>query len=332
MPAGNPIRLLVVEDNEADADLTLEAIIRLWGEDCVIDAAGSLGVALDKLGKSTPDAVILDLHLPDSKPQDTVRAISSRYSSIPIIVLTGSGDEGTARASLMLGAQDYIFKSDLSRVDLKRAVLYSIERKWIEAALKASNENLDRANSILAVTSEISREILEKGTDIDGMLDLAGTELALDFLFILCCNDGGKVCKVWSSGCQDGVRECITDVNFVLADEVKKELCDTIRSGMPYSVRGSELPPALYAITTAAGIPEDTFVVITPVTIGGEPWGLFGYCAKLSDGWSTAEVAALESLSRIGASVLVRSRKEKQLLTEMEKRFSEIKDRINGHG
>jgi DNA-binding response OmpR family regulator len=64
------------------------------------------------LSSSTPDLVILDLMLPDLDGFEICKMMKNdtRYSSIPIIMLTAKGQERDKVAGLDLGADDYLTK------------------------------------------------------------------------------------------------------------------------------------------------------------------------------------------------------------------------------
>jgi DNA-binding response OmpR family regulator len=59
---------------------------------------------------SRPDAVILDIKLPDTTGADVLARILELDESIPVVMLSGSDDEDMARTLLKLGAMDYIRK------------------------------------------------------------------------------------------------------------------------------------------------------------------------------------------------------------------------------
>ena len=58
---------------------------------------------------SSPDLILLDLHLPDGDGRDVCRTIRAR-SGVPIIILTARGTETDRIVGLELGADDYVVK------------------------------------------------------------------------------------------------------------------------------------------------------------------------------------------------------------------------------
>ncbi|HEY6204177.1 MAG TPA: response regulator transcription factor [Candidatus Limnocylindria bacterium] len=85
--------------------------------------------ALATARASRPDLVVLDLGLPELDGLDVARALR-RDSTVPIVMLTGRGDEADKIAGLEIGADDYVTKpfSPKELVARIRAVLRRTER------------------------------------------------------------------------------------------------------------------------------------------------------------------------------------------------------------
>ena len=91
--------------------------------------------------KETFDAVLLDLNLPDCHGFDTFSSVHCRFPKVPIIVLTGSVDEELATKAVKEGAQDYLFKDELTSRNLSHASLFAIQRKRIEDKLVVAKKD-----------------------------------------------------------------------------------------------------------------------------------------------------------------------------------------------
>jgi two-component system KDP operon response regulator KdpE len=65
--------------------------------------------ALELLGQ-TPDPIVLDLGLPDTKGHELLRTIRARNEKVPIVVLSSRGDEAGKVQALDYGADDYVTK------------------------------------------------------------------------------------------------------------------------------------------------------------------------------------------------------------------------------
>jgi two-component system, OmpR family, KDP operon response regulator KdpE len=99
-------RILVVDD-EPQIVRGLRLILRDAGY--VVDAAETREQALAAVAARPPDAIVLDLVLPDGTGVDVCREVR-RWSRLPIVVLSAVGDEREKVRALDAGADDYITK------------------------------------------------------------------------------------------------------------------------------------------------------------------------------------------------------------------------------
>jgi PAS domain S-box-containing protein len=132
------LRILLVEDNAGDARLVLELLRGITNVE--LEWVESLSAALGHLEQNFADIVLLDLGLPDSQGLDSVNRLTNRMPALPIIVLTGLGDDELALEALKAGAQDYMVKGLVETDMLMRSIRYSMGRKMAEVALRESDE------------------------------------------------------------------------------------------------------------------------------------------------------------------------------------------------
>ena len=99
-------RILVVDD-EPQILRALQTSLRGAGYDVVTATTGA--EALTAAAMQPPDAVILDLVLPDTRGTDVCRELRT-WSTVPVIVLSVVGDEDEKVAALDAGADDYVTK------------------------------------------------------------------------------------------------------------------------------------------------------------------------------------------------------------------------------
>ena len=99
-------RVLVVDD-EPQIVRALKVILR--GAGYATQQAESKRGALDAVSVRPPDAMVLDLVLPDGSGVEVCEDVR-RWSSLPIIVLSAVGDEREKVRALDAGADDYITK------------------------------------------------------------------------------------------------------------------------------------------------------------------------------------------------------------------------------
>lgn len=135
--------VLLVEDNPGDVRIVKELFRDTGTRDVRLESVGSLAEASARLGAGGVDAALADLGLPDSQGLETCRRLRERAGrTTAIIVLTGNQDEEIGLAAIREGADDYLIKGQISGPLLVRAIKYSLERKRVEEALRAKNEEL----------------------------------------------------------------------------------------------------------------------------------------------------------------------------------------------
>ncbi len=99
-------KVLVVDDEQQ----ILRALrTGLRGAGYEVETADSVESALAEAAMRPPDAVILDLILPDGTGIDVCRELR-KWSSVPVIVLSAVGEEREKVAALDAGADDYVTK------------------------------------------------------------------------------------------------------------------------------------------------------------------------------------------------------------------------------
>jgi two-component system KDP operon response regulator KdpE len=99
-------RVLVVDD-EPQIVRGLKIILRDAGY--AVEAAETKAQALAALGSRPPEALVLDLKLPDGEGVEVCREVR-RFSRLPILVLSAVGDEREKVRALDAGADDYVTK------------------------------------------------------------------------------------------------------------------------------------------------------------------------------------------------------------------------------
>jgi PAS domain S-box-containing protein/putative nucleotidyltransferase with HDIG domain len=136
------LQVLLVEDNPGDARLIRAMLTEDHNSSSFeITWADRLSKALEALNTNPPEAVLLDLSLPDSQGLSTVATVVKNAPDAPIVILTGNEDEALATRALQDGAQDYLPKSQLTGALLERTIRYSIDRKLAEQSLRDSEEH-----------------------------------------------------------------------------------------------------------------------------------------------------------------------------------------------
>lgn len=135
-------RILLVEDQVEHQDLILRHLRNnaYYSVESRTSAFASESLAL--LQQEEFDVLLLDLSLPDSGPEDTLREFTEKFPHLPIIVLTSLIDPKLIENAIDWGAQDFLDKGQLNSEIVARSIRYSIQRKQTLNHLAQQNEAL----------------------------------------------------------------------------------------------------------------------------------------------------------------------------------------------
>jgi PAS domain S-box-containing protein len=125
--SGEMIEILLVDDNEDHVELIRRAFMD-DGKKVSFTIANTLAKAQALVQESTPELMIVDFRLPDGEGIALLPG-SIEAQTIPVIMLTGQGDENIATAAIKAGALDYIVKSSKSFLAMPRIVERTL-REW----------------------------------------------------------------------------------------------------------------------------------------------------------------------------------------------------------
>ena len=103
------IRVLYAEDNRQDADLT-KSFFDAHVPDIALEIVHTADECLSQLQARHFDALLLDHHLPDMDGGELLKELANRKLAVPVIMVTGTGDEQLVVRLLRLGAMDYVPK------------------------------------------------------------------------------------------------------------------------------------------------------------------------------------------------------------------------------
>ncbi|HEY2929663.1 response regulator [Piscinibacter sp.] len=139
-----PIRVLLIEDNPADARLIEFMLAEAPGLTFEFAWVDNLTAGVERLRARDTDVVLLDLGLPESTGLETLERLFAQNTRVPtLVVLSGLTDEGVAVRALQSGAQDYLVKGQVDSPLLVRAIRYAIGRSSAEEALREAHAELE---------------------------------------------------------------------------------------------------------------------------------------------------------------------------------------------
>jgi len=154
---GSPLRVLVVDDEPNIAELVRMA---LRYEGWEVDVAHNGTKAVTAAKSNRPDAVVLDMMLPDIDGMETLRRLRGHLPDIPVVFLTARDSVEDRVAGLTAGGDDYVTKP------------FSLEElvARVRALLRRAGAQAAEATSVLVVgdlqLDEDSHEVRRGDDDI----------------------------------------------------------------------------------------------------------------------------------------------------------------------
>jgi two-component system cell cycle sensor histidine kinase/response regulator CckA len=139
------LRLLIIDQSEADAELTLQELRRA-GFHCTSQIARTRGEFLEHLSRFPYDIVLADYRLPGWTGMEAFAALRQSGCEVPFILVTETLDEEVAVECLRQGVIDFVLKDHLSRLPIVVARALGEKsirdaRTFIVEALRQSEEN-----------------------------------------------------------------------------------------------------------------------------------------------------------------------------------------------
>ncbi len=101
------VRILYIDDEE-DLRMLIQSQLLLDGFS--VDVVGDGLAAIERIGQTPYDVVLLDLHLPDMGGDDVVEELHRRGLRANIIILTGDTSDEARERCVALGATQYLHK------------------------------------------------------------------------------------------------------------------------------------------------------------------------------------------------------------------------------
>ena len=144
-----PLTVLLIEDDAAESEALRRLLARTLPAGSSVLAAATLREGLARWESAAPDAVLLDLGLPDSTGAATLESIHEPARRTACIVLTGRDDEELVRQAMDGGVQEYLVKGEFNGAALARTVRQAVGRKHTEAALQRAAEENQRWTEVI---------------------------------------------------------------------------------------------------------------------------------------------------------------------------------------
>src|ERR1700704_2727725 len=152
-PSDRPLRVLLIEDSESDAELAMWRL-KEAGYVCTFRCA----VNEIEMRAELPDLILSDFSLPGFDGMSALAIARAEAPAVPFIFLSGTIGEERAIEALKCGAIDYVLKSNPKRL------VPAVERAWQEAELRRTSQlaeqQVARLTSVLQMLSGINSALV----------------------------------------------------------------------------------------------------------------------------------------------------------------------------
>jgi CheY-like chemotaxis protein len=163
--------LLIVDDSPEDRELYRRYLLRDREYSYTILEATLGQQGLELWQRHQPDAVLLDYRLPDVDGLEFLAQLQppTQQPCLPVIVVTGQGNEAIAVQAMKAGAQDYLVKEQITPERLQLAVNGAIETVRLRTELQ---QRIQRERLVSHITQQIHQSL-----NLDEILQISVTEV-----------------------------------------------------------------------------------------------------------------------------------------------------------
>ncbi|MGO9213066.1 MAG: PAS domain S-box protein, partial [Syntrophales bacterium] len=160
------LRALIIEDSEEDVLLIIREL-KKGGYNPVYEWVKTASAMTKALEEKQWDIILCDYKMPNFSAPSAIAILKKASINIPIIIVSGTISEETAIECMRLGAQDYIMKSNLSR--LCPAIAREIEETEVRNKSKLAQKERKRSEDIfrtIFANNSSAMAIIEQDTTI----------------------------------------------------------------------------------------------------------------------------------------------------------------------
>jgi two-component system, cell cycle response regulator len=262
--------ILSVEDSDQDYRKICDILKDI--ELITITRAKGVNEAFSALKQNTFDIVLMDYVLTDGTGLELLEKMTESGMDIPVIAITGKGDELVASHLIKSGAQDYLPKTKINKSSLIRSINNSLEKHRLQQNIRMANQKMAE----LAIKDELTGlynrryfiEALENETERAKRYKTGLALCMMDLDYFKRINDNyghpagdlvlsgiGKIIKetirISDLACRYGGEEfSIIFPNINIEDA--RSVCERIRQRL--AEQKFEYPPFLFQISLSAGI------------------------------------------------------------------------------
>jgi light-regulated signal transduction histidine kinase (bacteriophytochrome) len=144
------LTIVAVDDNPADFGILRRRLLKVPDLDCDIIHCPTAAAVQEVLANERVDCLFLDYNLGTQSGLDVLSEIRASGNDVPVITLTGQGNEAVAVEAMKRGAQDYLAKADLTPEALQMAINNALEKVALTRKLAETQDELKQFASTAA--------------------------------------------------------------------------------------------------------------------------------------------------------------------------------------
>jgi CheY-like chemotaxis protein len=168
----DPATILIVDDSEDDRLLYRRALKKGAGFSYAVTETASGEDALACMASGAFACVLLDYSLPGRNGVEILKRIRAKYPFVPVVMLTGLGNEKIAVAAMLEGAQNYICKAHIDPQTLAHVIQVAIQH------CKMQSRIAEQRGALEAFARALAHDLKEPVRTIRTLLDVVNTELS----------------------------------------------------------------------------------------------------------------------------------------------------------
>jgi two-component system sensor histidine kinase VicK len=165
MPQHAPVDILILENEPADAELSLAALKKA-GFRLTARTAQNRQEFEQAIAAQSPDIVLADFNLPGWNGMEAMAVLRGKGLETPLILVSGALGEEAAVECIKKGATDYVLKNNMARLP------FAVERALEDRRLR---EEKSRAQAALRKEEERFRALIENSADGIALIDAQGS-------------------------------------------------------------------------------------------------------------------------------------------------------------
>lgn len=190
-----PVRILIVDDDEDDFFLTDSIIKDIDGGNFTVHWCFKYNEALDNICHHRYDLYFIDYYLGAKTGLDLLREAVEKDCEAPMILLTGKGNHAVDIEAMRVGAADYLIKSELTIEKMERCIRYTLEKARSLKALRDNElkyRNIFERSKDAIFLADIDLQFITVNMATTNLLGYTAGELSTTSLYNLMMDDSAS--------------------------------------------------------------------------------------------------------------------------------------------